>query len=679
MFKRIGLGMASGLIAGALIGLAEAMYILASASTGEYGALVYATVLYGILGALGGAGIGGGVWALSLVFSKLSDAIGYAVGFLGIFCGLGLVITRYVVNKTVYLEQGVPLSGMAVILCAYVFIGVVGLWIGHIMLTQTPFKILLTLRGTVAAYGGLLLLTAVFSFSPNQAQRAGVLAPDRPADEALMARPNLLLIMVDTLRADHLGAYGFPTPISPNIDALAKESVVFEKAYASASWTRASTASLFTSMPPSGHNCAVKVAMLPDDVLTIAEVLKEEGYVTGGLPNNINVTRSFNFQQGFDWFDYQAPNYIAGATESSSQLSMYNVVRKIRDRLTGAKKRVEDYYQPADVVLGNTKTFIEANKSQRWFGFVHLMEPHDPYFERPFTGEGVGRAEMEHPPEELEAAIREAYQEEITWMDTELGKFFGWMKAEGLYENTTIVITADHGEEFLEHGGWWHGTTLYDEQLHVPLIVKLPNSKWAGTRVPWQVRQLDTPATLAVLGGAVVPMDWAGDDLFEEDFDAAARVLRAVTLDDQAASVDGEDAAASPMTKVELVHHKERVVLSEENFEGNVLSAVRADGFKYIRANMGNPRGLAPEELYEVQPDPGELNNIVGKNGRVQAAMSVLLRDQLKAAISVGISAQTADISADDCERMRALGYIDGDCSELSAGPVSTGASPEVD
>jgi hypothetical protein len=152
-----------------------------------------------------------------------------------------------------------------------------------------------------------------------------------------------------------------------------------------------------------------------------------------------------------------------------------------------------------------------------------------------------------------------------------------------------------------------------------------------------------------------------------------------VTLDDQAASVDGEDAAASPMTKVELVHHKERVVLSEENFEGNVLSAVRADGFKYIRANMGNPRGLAPEELYEVQPDPGELNNIVGKNGRVQAAMSVLLRDQLKAAISVGVSAQTADISADDCERMRALGYIDGDCSELSAGPVSTGASPEVD
>lgn len=688
MVKRIGLGVASGVVAGALVGLAEAMYILGGASTGEYGALVYATVLYGIIGACGGAGIGAAVWVLTLTPFKPSEARGYALGFLGILCGMGLVITRYVVNKAVYLEQGVPMDGMLVILGVYVSIGLIGLWLGNILLNRTPFKILLTFRGSTAAYGGLLLLTAVFSVSPDQGHRAGVLAPDRPADEALLARPNMLLIMVDTLRADHLGTYGFPVPISPEIDALAEDSVVFEQAFASASWTRPSTASLFTSMPPSAHKCAVKVAMLPDDVQTIAEVLKEQGYVTGGLPNNINVTRSFNFQQGFDWFDYQAPAYIAGATESSSQLSMYNVVRKIRDRITGGKKRVEDYYQPADVVLGNAKRFMSANAAQRWFGFVHLMEPHDPYFERPFTGEGVGRAEMEHPPAALEAAIREAYRAEIGWMDTELGKLFAWMKAEGLYDKTTIVITSDHGEEFLEHGGWWHGTTLYDEQLHVPLIVKLPDSKWAGTRVPWQVRQLDTPATLAVLGGAVVPMAWTGDDLFEEDFEAAAVVLAASggPVDVPADAVPAADEPVAgdldlgppSMTKAELVDHRARVVLSEENFEGNVLSSVRADGFKYIRANVGNPRGLQPEEMYEMAPDPGEAKNLAGKNGRVQAAMSELLRDQLQAAMSVGVEAQTAEITADDCERMRALGYIEGDCSDLSEGPVSTGASPEV-
>jgi arylsulfatase A-like enzyme len=677
--------MAGGVIAGAIVGLAEAMYILGGASTGEYGALVYATVLYGILGACGGAGIGGGVWVLSLIRLKLSDDRGFALSFLGILCGMGLVITRYVVNKAVYLEQGVPTKGMLIILAVFGVIGLIGLWIGRIMLTQTPLKILLTLRGSLAAYGGLLLLTAVFSFSPDQDARSGVLAPVRPADEALLERPNMLLIMVDTLRADHLGSYGFPGPISPRLDDLARDAVVFEKAFASASWTRASTASLFTSMTPSGHSCDVKVAMLPDDVQTIAEVLQEKGYVTGGLPNNINVTRSFNFQQGFDWFDYQAPAYIAGATESSSQLSMYNVVRKIRDRLTDGKKRVEDYYQPADVVLGNAQSFIEANKAQRWFGFVHLMEPHDPYFERPFTGEGVGRAEMEHPPADLEPAIRKAYQQEITWMDTELGKFFAWMKAEGLYDNTTIVITSDHGEEFLEHGGWWHGTTLYDEQLHVPLIVKLAESKWAGTRVPWQVRQMDTAATLAVMAGGVVPMDWQGDDLFEEDFEGLAAILNGQDPTADAAEVAdsepelGDDVDAMPPapTKTELVDHRERVVLSEENFEGNVLSSIRSDGFKYIRANVGNPRGLSPEELYDVAADPGELKSLTGQNGRVQATMSELLRDQLQAAMSVKVEAQQAEITADDCERMRALGYIEGDCSELSEGPVSTGASPE--
>ena len=685
MIQRIALGLGGGMLAGALVGLAEAMYILGGASTGEYGALVYATVLYGILGACGGAGFGGGFWVLSLLKLKLASHRVYALSFLGILCGMGLVITRYVVNKAVYLEQGVPMKGMLVILGVYGLIGLIGVWLGRIMLTQTPFKILTTLRGTVTAYGGLLLLTAVFSFSPDQSARSGVLAPERPADEALLERPNMLLIMIDTLRADHLGTYGFPEPISPKMDALAQESVVFEKAYTSASWTRASTASLFTAMSPSAHSCDVKVAMLPDDVTTIAEVLQEQGYVTGGLPNNINVTRSFNFQQGFDWFDYQAPAYIAGATESSSQLSMYNVVRKIRDRLTGGKKRVEDYYQPADVVLGNAQSFISANQDKRWFAFVHLMEPHDPYFERPFTGEGIGRAEMEHPPAELEGAIRKAYQQEITWMDNEMGTFFEWMKAEGLYDNTVIVITSDHGEEFLEHGGWWHGTTLYDEQLHVPLIVKMANGQWGGTRVPWQVRQMDTAATLAVQGGAMLPMDWQGDDLFEEDFDALVSALNAEPKTEaEAEPVEADLADASidappPLpTREELSNHRERIVLSEENFEGNVLSSVRADGYKYIRANEGNPRGLATEEMYALEPDPGEQNNLVGKDGKTQTELSVLLKEQLQSAMNVKVEAQTAEITADDCERMRALGYIDGDCSEMTGGPVSTGASPEA-
>ncbi|MAY81465.1 MAG: hypothetical protein CL930_11860 [Deltaproteobacteria bacterium] len=684
MVKQLRLAISGGLIAGAFVGLCEALYILGGASTGEYGALLYATVLYGALGAGGGAGFGVGFAVLSLVKLKFVDHRVWTLGFLGIFCGMGLVITRYIANKAVYLEQGVPTKGMLTILAIYGLLGLVGLWLGKIVLTQTPFKVLLAPRGTLAAYGGLLLLTAVFSFSPDTGARSGVLAPDREQDASLQERPNMLIIMADTLRADHLGTYGFDGPISPAIDAWADDSVVFEKAFAPASWTRASTASLFTAMAPSSHSCDVKVAMLPDDVTTIAELLQEQGYVTGGWPNNINVTRSFNFQQGFDWFEYQAPEYIAGATESSSQLSMYNVVRKVRDRVTGDKKRVVDYYQPADAVLDNTRTFIEANEGKRWFGFVHLMEPHDPYFKYPYNGEAYGRAEMERPPDELVGPMRKAYEQEITAMDAELGKFFEWLKTEGLYDNTVIVLTSDHGEEFLEHGGWWHGTTLYDEQLHVPLIVKLADSQWGGTRVPWQVRLLDAPSTLAVLGGANPPMEWQGDDLFEEDFAAVSVVLNsppapAVAEGDADADVEEDIDAPPPLpTRAELIDHRERIVLSEENFEGNILSSVRADGWKYIRANEGNPRGLQTEELYDVVADSGEQKNLAGKNGKKQTELSEILRDELEQSMTMKVESQDADISMEDCERMRALGYIEGDCSEIAGGgPVPTGASPE--
>jgi len=688
MLRHFGFGLAGGLIGGAIVGLSEAIYILGGASTGEYGALLYAAVLYGILGLCGGAGIGVCLAVLAYIGRGLTDQRAWTLSFLGILCGLGLVITKYVVNKVVYLERGVPLEGLAALLGIFGLIFVLGLWLGRILLTQTPVKAVLQLRGSLGLYAGLLLLSGIFSFSGDPKARSGELSPQRDQSEALKAQPNFLVIMVDTLRPDFLGSYGFPQNISPHLDDLAQDSVVFEEAFGAASWTRASTASLFTSMVPTSHTCDAKVDMLPDDVLTIAEVLRGEGYVTGGLPNNINVTRSFNFQQGFDWFDYQAPDYIAGATETASQLSMYNVVRKVRDRLAGEAKRVEDYYQPADVVLGNTQDFMAANKDRRWFMWAHLMEPHDPYFERPMNGNAIGRAEMERPPVELKERIVQSYTEEITWMDVELGKFFTWMKAEGLYDNTVVIITSDHGEEFLEHGGWWHGTTLYDEQIHLPLIVKLPGSKWAGTRVPWQVRQLDIAATMAVMGGAKVPLEWQGDDLFEEDFSEARDALIAADAPPPpppAPLAEGEDAPPpKPIlllpSRAELITDRERVVLSEENFEGNVLESIRAEGWKYIEANPGNPRNLAERELFDMRVDPGEKSNLVGKAGQRQGDMAQMMRDQFKAAKELRVEGQETDLSMEDCERMRALGYISGDCSEIVGGAtktVPTGAAPE--
>jgi len=644
------------------VGICEALYILIGAATGEYGALLYGAVLYGVIGVAMGTAIGVGLAILGRFWDSMSPARAWSLGFIGVASSLGLVIARYVVNKVVYLEQGVPMVGNLKLLAVAVFFGLVGLWLVPVFLTRTPLAILRKPKGSLAAWGVLVILTGLFSFSSSSAGRDGVLAPARVQGEDLAEKGNVMLIMVDTLRADHLGTYGHPASPSPHIDAMGGDGVVFHNTMAHASWTRASTASLFSSSLPSAHKTDVKVSVLPEQVTTLAEVLRDRGYVTGGLPNNINVTRSFNFQQGFDWFSYQAPTYIAGATESASQLSMYNVVRKVRDRLAGEAKRVEDYYQPADTVLANAKAFIEANGDQRWFLFVHLMEPHDPYFHHPYDGWAYGRAEHEVPDAAMVDELMDVYVDEIRWMDTELGGFFDWMKAEDLYDNTTIALTSDHGEEFLEHGGWWHGTTLYDEQIRIPLVMKLAGGDLAGLRVDYQVRQMDIPVTLAMLSGAQIPDTWQGEDLFDSGIRPA---LEAWITSEAAPALDGDavdDAEAEEAGALSPPDFA-MVAIAEENFEGNVISSIRStEGWKYIRANEGNPRGLATEELYNTWEDHGEQANLVGREGARQAELASALRGELELAMSGGVEAETTEISDSECQKLLALGYVD-DCS----------------
>jgi hypothetical protein len=205
--------------------------------------------------------------------------------------------------------------------------------------------------------------------------------------------------------------------------------------------------------------------------------------------------------------------------------------------------------------------------------------------------------------------------------------------------------------------------------------------------VPWQVRQLDIAATMATLGGAKVPLEWQGDDLFEEDFAEAVQALIAADAPPAPPTqvVEGEDTGpAKPIlllpSKAELTTSRERIVLSEENFEGNVLSSIRAEGWKYIEANEGNPRNLSPTELFDLGIDPGETKNLAGQAGRRQADMASLMRAEFKAAKELRVEGQQTELSMEDCERMRALGYISGDCSEIvGGGPavVPTGAAPE--
>jgi arylsulfatase A-like enzyme len=196
----------------------------------------------------------------------------------------------------------------------------------------------------------------------------------------------------------------------------------------------------------------------------------------------------------------------------------------------------------------------------------------------------------------------------------------------------------------------------------VPLILKLPESRLAGSRVPWQVRQVDVAPTLATLAGAPLPALWQGADLLDE------RALRALAElkagEDTVVPLEGEDEAPPADLLLEtsepgVYPRMDRLVFAETNLEGNDLSTVRAAGWKLITANEGNPRGLEHREMYKVSADPGEEKNLVGIEVAQQNKMETLVAEQVKASTAAGVSGTTADLDDVTLERMRALGYIE--------------------
>jgi len=688
-------GASGGLLGGALLGLTEAVYHLVAEGAPDFVSPLYGVLLYGMVGLPLGLVAGFLLTAFERFFFPVEEENAWALGFaLGIAPVLTFVL-RYLANKVVYLEQGVPLEGMLTVLG-------VGLGVPMLFALILPFP----LRGGLAplrkAKGmGISLMVLVFGTgflaeAPLVPDPKASFGHGKAAPLPLAGKPNVLVLFVDTLRADHLQPYGSDLA-TPTIQGLADDGIVFEKAYAQASWTRSSGASFFSSRLPSGHNADTKAARLAPEVVTYTEVLHGAGVTTGGLVNNINLTGTFGFDQGFDSFYYESPEYRFLATESVFSLTLYKVIHKVAEKVLAGHKRVEQYYQPADVVLGDAKAFVEANEGARWSLFVHLMEPHDPYFEHPslageggdYNGKGFARAEVEHPDPADVDYLKKVYAGEVTFLDRQLAPFVAWLKESGHYENTLIIVTADHGEEFYEHGGWWHGTTLYEEQIHVPLVVKLPGNDLAGSRAPWQVRSVDVAPTITTALGLAPDPSWDGRDLIGDVRAEVARlaapppevvpadVVPADAVPTDAVPTEGADAVPAPIEPVaEPVptapargHALDRVVISEEDFEGNVLSAIRKDGFKLIRANEGNPRGLPSAAVFDVVVDPGEQANLLGTgkaiDGRypedVSGQLSGELDVVLKSAAAGSAHGGEAKMSAAECEQLKALGYLSGD------------------
>jgi arylsulfatase A-like enzyme len=330
-----------------------------------------------------------------------------------------------------------------------------------------------------------------------------------PAPAAPLAGRSVVVISIDTLRADHLGAYGYPRSTSPNLDALARESVLFERAYSVSPATAPSHMSLLTGVMPSVHRVvswhSTGERRLSDALPTLATLLKQAGYATHAHTGGGNVHDAFGFDQGFDTFS-MAP---WGDLELMG-LALEDVARRAKGPFFffGHTYQVHGPYVPPQEVA---RLFVDPGYAGRIVSSREELERR--------TGTGAWDllndafwGPVDRKSEADVAHLRNLYDAGIRHMDAQLLGFLQRFRAAGLDRSALLVLTSDHGEEFMEHGSLQHGTRLFEEQLRVPLVVRLPNGAGA-TRVPGLVRLVDLVPTLLELLGRPRPDHLQGDVL----------------------------------------------------------------------------------------------------------------------------------------------------------------------
>ena len=612
--KKLRHTMSAGLLAATLVGVADvALLVMLSDNATNWHALLWAVVAYGLLGLLVGLALGG---AFALLRRRVTaDAFAFAL----VFAGLGLFVTRYRLYRDLFQEsirtfslQGLLFNGGLLLAFALLFVVLWWLW------RRPAIQRLVGIRSSLGAIVLLLFVAGLASFLTRP--RTTLTPPPAGIPPGLENAPNVLLIGVDTLRADRLSSYGYAASQTPRIDFLAADGIRYAEMTAQASWTKPSFATIFTSLYPSSHTATGKPSRLPQAVTTLAEVLAASGYHTGAVADNINIAPTFGFDQGFADYIYLEPSYVFLGNEAASQTALYQLARRVWAMTSGGRVYVQDYYQDASVVNRHALDWLAASKGTRFFLFLHYMDPHDPYFAHPYDGIGYARASNQNPDPALASTFSDLYDGEVRYLDDYLGQLFDWLQAEGLYDDTLIVLTGDHGEEFQEHGGWWHGQTLYQEQIAVPLIVKAPGGARAGTVVTDLARSLDIAPTILDLAGVPIPAVMMGQSLWS---------------------------AATPPASA----------FAEEDFEGNVITALRTPAHKLILANPDNPRSLPAEELFDLAADPGEHQDLLAAQPDLAQALRATLREVVTLALERAVAGESGSLDAAVQEKLHNLGY----------------------
>ncbi len=400
---------------------------------------------------------------------------------------------------------------------------------------------------------------------------------------------NLLFLCVDTLRPDHLGAYGASPSPSPAIDELARSGIVFERAYAHASWTLPSFAAILTSLYSSTHGCWTFKSSLSESFATLPERFQEAGFDTYGIASHVYFNREYGLQQGFDAFDDEfAHKYDeAGWIPITSPRVSEKAVRWLEER-------------------------VAAEDRDPWLLWLHYFDPHVPYVDHARARTGV-----ETPDEHAR------YVDEIAFTDRYVGEVLVALERLGLAGETVVVFLSDHGEAFEEHPGVRrHSKSLFDEELRVPLVVRVPGLE--ARRVSAFVRTVDLHPTLF--------------ELFRIPLGPAPIEGRSLV-----SALLGEE-LASPRLLAEIRLH--------DGFHARAI----VDGRWKLVEDTSNDT----TRLYDLVGDPGETQDLAGERPELAAELRAemeSLEGRAREASGLYEGGREIELSPETLERLRELGY----------------------
>ncbi len=431
-------------------------------------------------------------------------------------------------------------------------------------------------------------------------------------------RPNIVLITLESIRTDHVSRHGYHRPTTPSLDALAEEAILFQNAYSVTSWTLPAHASIFTGLYPSAHRVVYTRDKLDDSHTTLAEHLGAAGYQTAGFVSGPWLQKQHNLHQGFEIYDESASN----PDKDLSEAEVTNP--EMEKRLTRFLEEGRDPGRP-------------------FFLFAYFWDPHydyippEPYastfvpddavpidvtgyFKKGVVNRHISRQQLDY--------VISQYDGEILWTDELLGRLWDRLRALGLWENTAIIVTSDHGEEFFDHGTKGHKNNLYEESVRVPLVLKVSGT---GPRVDERVSSLvDLYPTVLELAGVTGPDPHHGRSLLRPP-----------------------DSGRSIYFELQSEWNFRDPATGRLEYVPNVFVAVRDGSSKLIvERNEGR------RELYDLAADPSEKRPL--EAGPEHALYHDLLTHfrEMKDDASRWQQAGPAQLTPEQEERLRSLGYL---------------------